>query len=232
MTSFPSKGLNKEVAPELCCIKTLNSQEAAATLPAFVPEDYAYNFFFTVTVPAMHIAPAWKESTFYCLFWALPSGLFFMCLLCSHQNKVTNLLTPIHLQSKLRITAMERVITSVQRIISRQVEGMREFSSSQDSCCLKTMNTRLMEACEPSQETLKAAVNFLTLLWALISPWGVSILFYKAKWAAGFFFTMGPDLLIPQLLRWRHLDTLQLLSSGRKQFSFCNKILPTVILKV
>lgn len=60
---------------------------------------------------------------------------------------------------------MERVITPMQRITSRQVEGMREFSSSQDCCYLKTMNTRLMETCEPSQEKLKAAVNFLTLLY-------------------------------------------------------------------
>lgn len=122
-----------------------------------------------------------------------------------------------------------KVITPAQRIISRQVEV---FSSSQDSCCLKTMTTSLMKACEPSQEKLKAAVKFLTLLWALISPWGISILFYKGKWAAGFFFTIGADLLVLELLRWRHLDTLQLLSSRRKPISFCNKILPTVTLKV
>lgn len=99
---------------------------------------------------------------------------------------------------------MERVLTPMQRIILRQVEGLREFSSSQDPCCLSTMNTRLTEACEPSQEKPKAAVNFLTHLWALISLWGVSILFYKAKWAAGFFFTKRPDLLVLQHLRWRH----------------------------
>lgn len=134
-----------------------------------------------------------------------------MCLLCSHQNKVTCENEFTHTYSSTVKAEdeqpWEEVIVPVQRIISRQVQGMREFSSSQDSCCLKAMNTSLVETREPSQEKWKAAVNFLTLLWALISPWGVSILFYKSKWAAGFFFTMGPDLLVLQLLRWRHLNT-------------------------
>lgn len=39
------------------------------------------------------------------------------------------------------------------------MEGMRVFSSSWDFCCLKTMTTSLIGACEPSQEKLKAAVT-------------------------------------------------------------------------
>lgn len=136
------------------------------------------------------------------------------------------------IQSKLRINSRGKSYRPSTKNNIQAMEGMRVFSSSWDFCCLKTMTTSLMEACEPSQEKLKAAVKFLPLLWALISLWGVSILFYKGKWAAGFSFRIRADLLVLELLRWRHLDTLQLLRSGRKQISICNKILPMVILKV
>lgn len=181
-----------------------------------------------------------EKTTLYALFQILPCGVFFparispLLLSGSLKSKFTCENNPTVTSSSTHLSklysqswgqaATETIITWAQRIISKQAEGIRVFSR-------RIMNTSLLEAYEPSQEKLIAAVKFLILLWVLISQSGVSILFYKEKWVVGFFFMIGPDPLLLELLGWGQLDTLQLLISGRKEISFCNKILPMVILK-